>query len=381
MDVIFVKYKIAAIGDIHWGALDAEKQWSELSFLFDYLQSAKINLLVICGDYFDHKLLLNSQASVMSIDFMHKLIKIAKKKKFIIRVIVGTRSHDYDQLEVFAPMEDDTFKIFRTTTMEETLPQLQCLYAPDETMSNEKYFNTYPEVLTNTYDIMFFHGNFDVVAGNLIMDSNQLDNVVYEYEVFSQLANIMIGGHWHDADQYGRLYYTRSMNRWKFGEDNTKGFIECIYDTDADTYTVSRISNNDTDAYRTFLVDTSLFSSVDEYSNLITNIDDAMSKDSSMHVRIKVEVTNDSPCNDTFLDNLRIKYQNNRLVRIVIENKFVKQQKKKKREAINDAKDAYSFLFNGNLSIIDKIKEYVKVTKDIELSDEELKEILSKYLH
>ena len=103
-----MKYEIVAVGDIHWGALDADRQRLELSIIPEYLEQHDIDLLVICGDYFDHKLMLNSQASLQSVDFMSQLIQLSHRKgdEFKIRVFDGTRSHDYDQHEVFKPFDD-----------------------------------------------------------------------------------------------------------------------------------------------------------------------------------------------------------------------------------------------------------------------------------
>ena len=55
-------YKILCGADFHWGAMDPDKQKEELRFIYEYLEKKPIDLLVICGDYFDHRLLLNSKS-------------------------------------------------------------------------------------------------------------------------------------------------------------------------------------------------------------------------------------------------------------------------------------------------------------------------------
>ena len=381
-----MKYEIVAVGDIHWGALDADKQRLELSIIPEYLEQHDIDLLVICGDYFDHKLMLNSQASLQSVDFMSQLIQLSHRKghEFKIRVFDGTRSHDYDQLEVFQPFDDgDIFRLFRQNTFEETLPGLKCLYAPDENIDNSEYYTLYNDnIFVNDGDIMFFHGNFDNMLGGLLVndETEQAHNVVFEYDVFSRLYNVMIGGHWHDADNIGKMYYTRSVNRWKFGEDRPKGFIHCVYNTDDRTYDIERINNPYTDEYRTFLIDTSLFTSINDYNTMMQEIDKSLQDDDTLHVKIKVVITNDSSDNKTFLDSIRLKYSNNRRVKVSTENKFTKKIKKEKTEKLSTIKDKYSFLFNSQIGLVDRFIQFVKITKGIDLEPEQVKPMLEKYM-
>ena len=376
-----MKYKIVAVGDIHWGALDAEKQLKELSILPEYLRDNDIDLLVICGDYYDHKLLLNSQASLLSIEFMTKLKDLSIEKDFKIRIFDGTHSHDYDQLEVFRPFEDgDRFRIFRCTTQEEVLPELQVLYVPDETIDNDEWYRTYGKIIYDKKNtIMFFHGNFDNMLGDLVTSNDSTKNVVFEYSVLSRIFSVMIGGHWHDADYIGNMYYTRSMNRWKFGEDRPKGFIVCDYDTESRKYGITRIENPYTDEYKTYLIDTSLFTTVEDYNKMIQQITADLDKP-TLHAKIKIAVTNDSESNKTFIDHIRNRFSMNRRVKISIENKYTKKLKKEKSKKFSDTKDKYAFLFNANIDLIEKFIEFIKITKGVELDAIDLREILDKYI-
>jgi DNA repair exonuclease SbcCD nuclease subunit len=379
-----MKYKIVCIADIHWGALDADKQRKELSIISEYLSEHKVDLVVICGDYFDHKLLLNSQASLQSIDFMSELRKMSKDKGFKIRIFDGTRSHDYDQLEVFMPFDDgDTFRVFRHTAQEETLPELKCLYAPDENMTTEEWYQEYGNsIMDKDNDIMFFHGNFDNMLGGLLVndETEQPKNVVFEYSVLSRIFSVMIGGHWHDADNIGNMYYTRSVNRWKFGEDRPKGFIVCDYDTDKRSYKITRVDNQYTDEYKTYLIDTSIFTTIEDYNSLSADVDRKIKEDPDIHVKIKIVVTNDSNNNKVFIDHIKNKYSMDRRVKISLENKFVKQKKKEKSKHLSDSKDKYSFLFNSSTKIEEKFIEFIKLTKGIELDINDVKEVLSNYI-
>lgn len=376
-----MQYNIVAVGDIHWGALDANKQKEELPIISEFLTNNDVDLLVICGDYFDHKLLLNSQASLYAIEFMSKLRDISIAKDFKIRIFDGTHSHDYDQLEVFMPFDDgDKFRVFRHTTSEETLPELQILYAPDEMMSNDEWYAKYDsDIFNKDNDILFFHGNFDNMLGDLVT-STETKNVVFEYAVLSRIFSVMIGGHWHDADNIGNMYYTRSVNRWKFGEDRPKGFIYCKYNTDDRKYTIERIENPYTDEYKTFLIDTTIFTSMNDYNKLTVQVDKELNDDPSLHVKIKIVVTNDDRNNEVLIDHIKTQYSNNRRVKISIENKFVKKIKKEKSQHLSDAKDKYSFLFDPSMKLEEKFVEFIKLTKNVDIELDDVKDVLQKYI-
>ena len=108
-----MKYNILASADYHWGAMDADKQYEESAFIINYLKSHDIDLYVICGDYFDHRLLMNSKSAFNSIRLIDEIKTLSKEKNFKIVIFDGTESHDYDQLEIFRTFEDENFKIFQ----------------------------------------------------------------------------------------------------------------------------------------------------------------------------------------------------------------------------------------------------------------------------
>ena len=372
------------MADIHWGVMDAIKQYQELRCVTEYLDENEIDLLVICGDYFDHKLMLNSQASILSIKFMNELRmrSLNDKHPFKIRIFKGTHSHDYDQLEVFKPLDDgDTFRVFTTTTVEETLPGLKCLYAPDELINTDDYMDLYYEETHEPNDFMFFHGNFDVQLGGLL--DRSIENVIFSYDHFSSISHVMIGGHWHDAEEHENMYYTRSVNRWMFGEFNPKGFIVCEYNTeDPDNYNLWRIINRYTDTYLTFTVDTSLYKTTDDYSNLINEITERLDTDDHIHIRVKIVITNEADINKTFIESIKLRYSNDRRVKVTVEDKVSKTKKKEKSESNSYEKNTYAFLFDRNKSVCDKIKEYIRITKHMDITEadaEKIANLLSAY--
>ena len=387
-DLVKMKYKILCTGDYHWGAMDADKQKDELKFIEEYLDENEIDLFVICGDYFDHRLLLNSKASIYAIDFIAKIKKISVNSKhpFKIRLFMGTKSHDNDQLDALRSLEDNTFKIFKNTEYEETLPGCHCIYCPDELMYYEDYLNTYNQVLFTNYtkknfpiDIMFFHGTFDVIMPDILKDKD-VENVIFDYAFFNSKCTVMVGGHWHDGDDYGNLYYTRSTNRFKFNEDKSKGGLLLTYDTDTQKYEIDRIDNKYTDEYKSYIIDTSLFRDQNDYSQLCSQIKGEMEENNQKHIRLQIFITDDKDINKSCIESVKYAFDNVKNVKVVVENKYTKKKKEEKKKRIADIKGKYSFLYDDSVSLVTKYRLFIKAMKNIDVDEEQLRIVLEKYL-
>lgn len=370
-----MKYNIIATADYHWGAMDADKQLKESQFILDYLTTNKVDLFVICGDYFDHRLMVNSKAAINAVAFIQALINISQDKKFQIVIMQGTMSHDYDQLEIFRSFESPLFKIIKETSYDETLPGLKCLYTPDETMISDDYYIKYMDIINrDDLDIMFFHGTFDVNAiGRNLKD--QIPNVLFDYSFFNKNTKLMIGGHWHNGDNYGNMYYTRSPYRWKYEEDLSKGFIHVEYNTSTKKYKLNRIENTNTDRYYTFYVDTSLYTEINQYSTLLSDVKKLLAEGIE-HIRIKISITDDKELNNSCIDNIINEFQTSNQVKVVTENKYAKQIKKVHMEENNEYLDKFKYIFDGNNSISHIYKQFIFDTKGIDIPLEEIECIL-----
>jgi DNA repair exonuclease SbcCD nuclease subunit len=371
-----LKYNIIATADYHWGAMDADKQLQESQFILDYITNNKIDLFVICGDYFDHRLLVNSKSAINAMAFMQALINISQDKKFNIVIMQGTESHDYDQLEIFRSFESESFKIIKETSVDESLPGLQCLYAPDENLISDEYYIKYMDILNrDDLDIMFFHGTFDINAiGRNLKD--QVPNVLFDYSFFNQKTKLMVGGHWHNGDCYGNMYYTRSPYRWKFEEDLPKGFIHIEYNTSSKKYKLNRIENINASTYYTFYVDTSLYTDINQYSTLLSDVKKMLS-DNIDHIRIKITITDDKELNNSCIDNLINEFQNSKQVKVVTENKYAKQIRKNHIDENNEYLDKFKYIFDGNNSISTIYKKFIYDTKGIDIPLEEIEYIIN----
>ncbi len=382
-----MKFDILVLADFHWDALDAVKQYDETAWVLSFIEKVPhLDLVVIAGDYFDAKMLLNSKASIYSIKWMCQLIQICNKRNIKIRIVRGTISHDNNQLNAFDSYDDgDNFRIIRECTAEETLPGFNCLYCPDETIPTNDYMDKYAGILYgHQYDAMFFHGSFDVVVPNIAIqesESSGFNNVIFKYNFFKNICRVMIGGHWHDGDQNEHMYYTRSLNRWRFNEDNPKGFIYVTYDTDDKTYNLQRIENPFTEKYRTLHVNTRIFKSIEEYEGVIEDTHVMLSDDPTCHVRIKITVDDEKPINENGINALKHKFMNEKRVKIELKNALKDKKKKEDRRKNELIKSEFAFVQDRSKTPSEIIQEFILHQKGRAIPIDVIDKFILKYLH
>ena len=144
------KYKIFTISDIHIGASDDELLYNQLDkYFFSKIEIDKPDLVVVCGDISHDKLSMNSIGGKTYLHFAKRLMQLCSVYNIKLRILMGTRSHDKDQLEIFdiekKYLEDDIdMKIFRTVSSEKIFDDLEVLYVPEEYVSDkDEYYKEY----------------------------------------------------------------------------------------------------------------------------------------------------------------------------------------------------------------------------------------------
>lgn len=392
-----MKYNVMTIADIHWGVVTPAEQLKSLEFVFSFLnQTIKTymepDLIVLLGDYFDTKLSLNSQEALIAVQWFHQLYDICYENAITLRMVKGTADHDNDQLEVFRPMEEDgkgLFRIIDKTMIEETLPGLSCVYCPDELIQTDEYEKTYLNEILQIKDLGFFHGSFDVVYGDLLERKPEMlkkNNVIFRYDLWNpQIKGPMIAGHWHDGKIYDDLYYCGSPFRWKFNEDEAKGFLFTRYDTETQEYMVRKIGNPLCADYLTYEIYTNLYVDRNDYADIIEDIHKILTKmkQSALNhkLRIVVYVVDEKPENDVFISSLRqelLRFQN---CKLTIKNRIKEKKRKKKIEESQDENEKFSFIYE-NKKPADIIHDFIVTTEnsDIDIPMEYICHKVEKYL-
>jgi hypothetical protein len=173
------------------------------------------------------------------------------------------------------------------------------------------------------------------------------------------------------------------MMAWQHGEYKPKGFVVLNYDTDAKSYELRRIANPYADNYNTFIVDTSVYRTREDYSGLMSQINKILKNskkyDTDIYIRILMYITDEKELNSLAIETLKQEYSSVRNVKLVVENKITKAEKKEKTKKLNRLKESYGFLFNDT-SVASKYKEFIKATKNIDIDEDIIEEIIKPCL-
>lgn len=217
---------ILCIADIHFGKLnDDDKLYKELKDNFvEYAKKVKPELIVLCGDAYDSRQLINSVANIN----FNKFIDDCREIGSDIIVLEGTESHDRYQINALLHYQSEHFFIVNTVTKLNLLG-MKFLILPEEYVRDEHYYDEY---MNDKYDFIFGHGmsahtgfaegtSEEIVKKPYIWDAKKLEKICKYYTVF---------GHIHIHSEYHNFIYCGSFSRLNFGESEPKGFIHINID-------------------------------------------------------------------------------------------------------------------------------------------------------
>ena len=216
------------IADIHFGAIDPIKQYNILQEQFlNNISSIDFDILSIDGDIFDKKFMANSDAVYYAIEFVRNCVELCRLRNATLIIISGTESHDAGQLKLFyGYTEDESVDVRIIEKLSFTTAQgLKILCVPEEYGKGEEY---YRDKLNDIYDTAFVHGTVvGSVYGASKEDLGSNKYPVFSIDSFGGCRGPIMCGHVHKAlCMNGYIYYCSNPIRYKFGEEEEKGF--CI---------------------------------------------------------------------------------------------------------------------------------------------------------
>ena len=382
-----MKYNILAIADIHWGAMDPDEMYNNLQYFLDFIRmKGDIDLVVICGDYFDYRLTLNSKAALKALRWFDELYNTCKDngvKK--LRAIKGTKEHDNDQWEAIHPRETgEFFKKFYICTSEETLPDLHCIYCPDETVNLKDYEELYLKEMMSHHDIGFFHGNFDTQLPKMVIDQNleaNIPSIIYFKDHWSKVIDgPLVSGHWHVFTDLDPLIYIGSYDRWAFGEEEDKGFLYIQYDTNSHSYYWKHIENPFARKYNTIIIDNTLCVTPDDFANLTQDIQDLKKSDPETKIRVVYQITSENDESLVNFNEFRNLISSIKNVKVDVKDFVKKRNKEKQKEKVAISSGKYSYILDHPLEIKSNIHEYLLREKNIDIPLETIDSIIGKYI-
>ena len=130
-----LSYRIACIGDLHWGAVPPERLSQELEeVVIRWLEENSVDADLQLGDYFDKRLSLDSEDAKAALRFAVRICQLCQARRIPFRICKGGIAHDYAQLQNYHPLETEysVFRVISTAQHEELLPGYDVLWIPEE---------------------------------------------------------------------------------------------------------------------------------------------------------------------------------------------------------------------------------------------------------
>lgn len=341
------------IADLHFGAFDPKKQYQILAeqLLSEIVQLPKIDIISIDGDLFDHKVMSNSDTALYASKFVADLVHICKNKNATLVILAGTYSHDFDQLKLFYHYMDNSQNYgvdvrVITNIQFEYIKGAKILMVPELNGVDEEVYQRFFNQ-SGWYDEAFVHGTFEgSVYGNLTSGSSRLLTAAD----FKYCTGVAISGHVHKAGCFqGFYYYCGCPYRWKFGEEEEKGYIILAHDLD------TRIHYVDFRPIKSFRYDTIFLDQLvsEDPKQICDYINQRRINDGIDFIKVKFRVPIPG-YNKTVINNY---YRNNPTTFVEFMD-TAEIEKQKQEEAIMNDK-TYSYLMDPNISDFERFVMYV----------------------
>lgn len=381
-------YSCVTLSDIHFGAQDPEKLYNELKEgVLKYIYELPvIDLVTINGDFYDSKISLDSKHAKFSMLFMKVLLELSRDKKFKVRMIKGTKSHDNDQLKVLEMINKDNiydFRIIYTIESELLFPDLKVLYIPEEYVEDADVFYK-PYIENKNYDLIFFHG---MIAEAMYIGKHQESEVTMTKAPVFELTYLtdacygpVMAGHIHTPMNIGeKFYYTGSYSNWMFGDgENEKGFYHLLYTPIDKTYEMTFIQNKLASKYETITLDVdNIKEDIKRVTDLLFLLENTAREERNVdYLRFKITIPDDYSNTQLLINTCKEMYARNKNVKLVFNNVNRTKQEKEIKEKINLLMDKYGFIFDKTISYENKIMLFIKEKYNRDISEEFIRSLI-----
>lgn len=219
------------IADTHFGAFNPKTQYEILreQFLNRIALLPHIDIISVDGDLYDHKVMANSDIAMYATRFVADLVELARQKQATLIILQGTLSHDDNSLKLYYHyMNDRSVDVRVITQLQfEEIHGARILMVPELNGLDESIYQQYFNQM-GWYDSAFVHGTFEgAVYGNNVSGSARL----LTSDDFKYCLGPVISGHVHVSGCFkGYYHYVGSPYRWKFGEEQEKGYMIVLHD-------------------------------------------------------------------------------------------------------------------------------------------------------
>ena len=389
------KYRGLVISDIHVGAMNLEKLHNEYLELFIKKISSmkKLDFLIIAGDFFDHKFYLNDKEATVAYIMLKELVLACKEKNTKIRIVYGTESHECNQYDILSLLKlYDNIEVIKYAKEEELFDNFYILYLPEEhLLDKDSYYSKY-FCNDKKYNYIFGHGIIREVMKEAVVhiENKNAETKRKKVPIFNtaELSRICKGqvffGHYHMNQEINdKIFSISSFSRWKFGEECRKGFYELICNTDKNEYTAEFIENTMADSYKTisFGYENKIFKDESEMQNSLNEMDALISRDVYNHVRFVFNIPNTIENPEATMNYLKERYKFKDKIKLEIVHGYIEEKRKQQKEQVKTDNEKYSFIFDKNLELEDKISRFISIEYNKDISIENISNYIYKPLN
>ena len=384
-----MKYHGLVIADLHVGAMNLEKTHEEVSKVFveKIKDSQNLQFIIIAGDFFDHKLFLQEQATFLGYSILIDIINICRERDIKLRIVYGTESHEVNQYDLISVFSKDTdVKVIKEVAEEELLPGLQVLYLPEEHIANKDEY--YKDFFSNEnkYDYIFGHGIIREVTSDLARHAEDTsDNKRLKVPVFNtrELGYICKGqvffGHYHINQSIDDKYFSiGSFSRWKYGEEGRKGFYEVTCNPEKEKYKAEYIENDLAETYTTisYGYDDEIFQSEQKFQDALTHVDKLLDDHIFDHVRFIFNVPESMENPESTITHLRERFKSKENMKLEIQHGYIETKREKQKEVIDSENKKYGFIRDINLPLEEKTSRFISIEYGKEIPSSRIKSFM-----
>lgn len=352
--------------DLHFGVIDPKEEYTILEEqILNKIEKMQIlDIISINGDLFHRKYMSNTAPVLYASLFMSKIREISIKKNATVILIAGTREHDAGQLQLFYHyLNDPEFDIRIVETIQfEYVKGAKILCIPELYNVEE---NIYKNFLWDSglYDLCFMHGT---IKGAVYGD-NSGQSRLFTINDFGNCLGPIISGHVHVAGCFEKyFYYGGSPIRWKFGEEEEKGFLIVLYDMDT-RYHYTHMIPVYSFRYDTINIDDLI---ANDPKDIIEYINNLKEKENIDYIRI--EFGENFPRDN--IELLKAYYQTNGKIKM----KMTRPKQISQENNFNtQLYDQYSYMFDKNLSPYDILARYINEQENsVIVTGDQIKELV-----
>ena len=355
------------ISDLHFGTVNPKTEYEILheQFINKIITMPKIDIISVNGDIFDHKLLSNSDAVLYASLFIDELCSIAMRYNAALILIDGTPSHECGQLKLFYHyLNNPGLEIHIVNNIQFVYTHgAKILCIPELHGVDESVYREY--LYLNYCDQVFGHMTFK----GAVYGDNVGTGRLFCIEDFLRCSGPIISGHVHKPGCFDKhFYYCGSPMRYKFGEEEPKGFLIVVIDLDNQRY-YTNFEEITSFRYDTIELEDIISTDPKKVIEYIDNLKHTRGID---YIKIKFKYVIDGS-SKTIITNF---YRNRNDVKL----EFIDVQEeaaRKLEEEQREQNEKYSFITNNKLSDYEKFVQYVNIQEGYDfINVDTLKQIL-----